>query len=122
MQKLKLSDSEWLVLCALWDGNRALGGITAALREQTGWSRNTVHTYLTRMEEKGLVRIDRGSAPHLYAAALTRDECQAAERRSLLERVYQGSAGQLVAACVRDGSLSAQERDELRRLLDEMEV
>lgn len=31
-------------------------------------------------------------------------------------------AGQLVAAFVKDGSLSPQEREELRRLLDEMEV
>ena len=37
-------------------------------------------------------------------------------------RVYDGSAGQLVAAFVKDGSLSPQEREELRRLLDEMEV
>ena len=33
-----------------------------------------------------------------------------------------GSAAQLVAAFVKDGSLSPQEREELRRLLDEMEV
>ena len=44
------------------------------------------------------------------------------ERRGLLDRVYQGSAGKLVAAFVRDGALTAQEREELRRLLDEMEV
>ena len=122
MTKSKLTDSEWLVLCALWQGNQALGDITDALRLQTGWSRNTVHTYLTRMAEKGLVDIDRNNTPHLYRAGLTRAECEAAERRSLLDRVYQGSAGRLVAAFVRDGSLSAEEREELRRLLDEMEV
>ena len=122
MNHLKLTDSEWLVLCALWDGHRALGEITAALRAQTGWSRNTVHTYLTRMAEKELVAIDRERTPHQYSAAVTRAECEAAERHSLLDRVYQGSAGRLVAAFVRDGSLTAKERDELRRLLDEMEV
>lgn len=122
MDLRKLTDSEWLVLCVLWNGYRALGDITAALRAQTGWSRNTVHTYLTRMAEKGLVLIDRESSPHRYSAAVTRAACEAAERRSLLDRVYQGAAGRLVAAFVRDGSLTAAERDELRRLLDEMEV
>lgn len=122
MTKSKLTDSEWLVLCALWQGSQTLGDITAALRVQTGWSRNTVHTYLTRMAEKQLVIIDRESTPHLYRAGVTRAECEAAERHSLLDRVYQGSAGRLVAAFVRDGSLSAKEREELRRLLDEMEV
>ena len=40
----------------------------------------------------------------------------------LLNRVYRGSAGQMVAAFLKEETLTAQERDELRRLLDEMEV
>ena len=35
---------------------------------------------------------------------------------------YQGSAGKLVAAFLKDEKLTPQERDELRKLLDEMEV
>ena len=46
-----LSEREWTVLTALWDsGGAALGDLTEALRPETGWSRNTVLTYLTRME------------------------------------------------------------------------
>ena len=53
---VNLSEREWLVLEALWDGgSAALGELTKALYEKTGWSRNTVLTYLTRMEAKGLV-------------------------------------------------------------------
>ena len=64
---LKLSEREWLVLGALWDtGGAALGELTAALREQTGWSRNTVQTYLTRMEAKGLVSVDKSMYPSRY--------------------------------------------------------
>ena len=59
-----LSDREWTVLSALWDsGGDTLGGLTETLRPETGWSRNTVLTYLTRMEAKGLVAIDRGESP-----------------------------------------------------------
>ena len=119
----RLTDSEWQVLQVLWDtGGAALGEVAEALRPQTGWSRNTVLTYLTRMEGKGLVRIEKGAFPHLYRAAVKRADCAAAERRGLLEKVYRGSAGQLVAAFLQEEKLTAQERDELRRLLDEMEV
>ena len=46
-----LSDREWTVLTALWaSGGSTLGELTEALRPETGWSRNTVLTYLTRME------------------------------------------------------------------------
>lgn len=120
---LKLSEREWTVLGALWEtGGAELGVLVETLRPITGWNRNTVLTYLTRMEAKGLVRIDKDVSPHLYRAALDRAACQAQERRSFLQRVYQGSAGDLVAAFLKEGAISQEERDNLRRLLDEMEV
>lgn len=119
----KLTDSEWTVLEALWQsGPLALGPIVEALKGPTGWSRNTVHTYLTRMEGKGLVSIDRSREPHLYAASVTREDCAANARRTLLDRVYRGHTGDLVAAFLKEESLTAQERDRLHRLLDDMEV
>lgn len=118
-----LSDREWTLLSALWDsGGTTLGSLTDALRPETGWSRNTVLTYLTRMEVKGLVSIDKSGFPHIYRAALDRAACQSQERRSFLNRVYRGAAGDLVAAFLKESPLSPQEREELRRLLDEMEV
>ena len=130
---MKLSDKEWRVLNALWVAPEglALGAVVDALRPDTGWSRSTVLTYLTRMEAKGLVDIRKEDFPHRYRAAVSREDsvwerlgilCAAAERRGLLERAYQGSAGKLVAAFLKDEKLTPQERDELRKLLDEMEV
>ena len=120
---MRLSDREWKVLEVLWQGEGlALGPVVEALRPGTGWSRNTVFTYLTRMEGKGLVTIDKQRVPHLYRPAVARSDCAAAERRGLLNRVYRGAAGQMVAAFLKEETLTAQERDELRRLLDEMEV
>lgn len=119
----KLSDREWAVLAALWEsGGATLGELSDALRPNTGWSRNTVLTYLTRMEAKELVLIDKEACPHIYRAALDRASCQARERHSFLQRVYQGSTGDLVAAFLKEEPISAEERDQLRKLLDEMEV
>lgn len=120
---MKLSEREWTVLEALWDtGGAELGTLVELLRPHTGWSRNTVLTYLTRMEGKALVRIDKDVMPHRYLAALDRSDCQQKERRSFLERVYRGSAGDLIAAFLKEERISPEERERLRRLLDEMEV
>lgn len=120
---VKLSEREWTVLAALWtSGGAALGDLTQALQSETGWSRNTVLTYLTRMEAKGLVTIDKQTTPHIYRAAQTQADCQAQARHSFLRRVYQGSTGDLVAAFLKEEPLSREEREKLRRLLDEMEV
>lgn len=124
MKLEQLSDREWEVLTALWERpeGETLGPLTKALEPGTGWSRNTVHTYLTRMETKGFVSIDKEHTPHRYRAAVTREECTAQQRRSLLQRAYEGSAGKLVAAFLQEEPITAAEREELRRLLDEMDV
>ena len=45
----RLTDSEWKVMEALWSGEgRTLGSLLEALAPETGWSRTTLHTYLTR--------------------------------------------------------------------------
>ena len=119
----KLSDREWAVLGVLWDlGGAALGEVTQALRRETGWSRNTVLTYLTRMEAKGLVSINKEGYPRLYRAALSREDCQAQARDVFLQNVYRGATGDLVAAFLKEKPISGEEREKLRHLLDEMEV
>ncbi|MBR4035256.1 MAG: BlaI/MecI/CopY family transcriptional regulator [Oscillospiraceae bacterium] len=118
----KLSDSEWRVLEVLWQGESLLGNIVDSLYESTSWSRNTVHTYLTRMEKKGLVRIDRNAEPHKYLPAVTRDDCSKKERDMLLNKVYGGSVGDLVAAFLKESKITPEEKAKLNRLLDDMEV
>ena len=120
---MKLSDREWTVLNALWEtGGAELGVLVAKLYENTGWSRNTVLTYLTRMETKGLVQIDKETYPHIYRATLDRESCQRQERQSFLHRVYSGSTGDLIAAFLKEKPISQEERERLRKILDDMEV
>lgn len=52
---IRLTEGEWAILEVLWSGERfPLGEIVSALRPKMNWRRNTVHTYLTRMESKGI--------------------------------------------------------------------
>lgn len=116
---MKLTDAEWSVLEVLWGGKRfALGEITAALKK---WNKNTVYTYLTRMNHKGLVSIDHQLAKP-YAANVSREDCAQTERNELLNKVYGGSTGELIAAFLKDTSISPQEVERLKKMLEEMEV
>ena len=120
---MKLSEREWTVLNALWNtGGAELGILVNELYAETGWSRNTVLTYLTRMEAKGLVRINKEVTPHIYRAMMDRESCQEKERYSFLRRVYSGSAGDLIAAFLKEEPISQEEREKLRKILDDMEV
>ena len=119
---MKLSEAEWAVLNILWSGRSfSLKEITTALQDVNGWNKNTVYTYLTRMEKKGLVSIER-SQDKPYSAAVTKDYCAQKERNELLDKVYGGAAGDLIAAFLRESSSSTEERNRLKKMLDDMEV
>lgn len=120
---MKLSEKEWPVLEVLWETKGCeLGEIVEKLKKDTAWSRNTVHTYLTRMEGKGLVFIDKNETPHIYKAAVSKNECQKNERKSFLHRVYNGSTSDMIAAFLKEEKITDEERKKLKDLLDNMEV
>lgn len=119
---IKLTESEWTLLNVLWTGTQfSLGEVTDALKPLLNWHSKTVYTYLTRMKAKGVVTIDRNHAQP-YSAALSREDCAKQERTALLNKVYRGHTGDLLAAFLRESTISPQERDRLRKLLDDMEV
>lgn len=119
---MKLTEAEWTVMSVLWKNERfALKEITDQLYEINQWNKNTVFTYLTRMEHKGLVEIDRSHSKP-YSAKVTKEQCAKEEREDLLNKVYQGSAGDLIAAFLKESPISLSEVERLRKILDEMEV
>lgn len=120
---MKISDCEWTILNALWDNDGAeLGTVVSCVSNDKNWSKNTVHTYLTRMEKKGLVRIDKETTRHKYYALIDKESFRKKERKNFLSRVYSGATGDLIAAFLKEEPISKEEREELRKILDNMEV
>ena len=80
-------------------------------------------TYLTRMERKGAGVHRQGVVPpHLPGRPWTGRPAGPGERQNFLDRVYHGSAGDLVAAFLKESPISAEERARLKALLDDMDV
>lgn len=121
----RISESEWQIMDVVWQYEELSeeAGITqSCLMELLGdkWNKNTVHTFLKRLCDKGYLQVIKEQSPHRYVALVSREACEKEERQSFLDRVYQGSAGRMVAAFVRDGGLSEEDVTQLRRLLDEL--
>ena len=120
---MKLTEAEWRVMDVLWEQKESsLGEIVEALRSKKNWNRNTVLTYLTRMEKKGLVTIKREQEPHRYAPLISRYTCLKAERELLIKKVERGSVGDLIAAFLKENKITSEEKKRLSQLLDDMEV
>ena len=105
--QVNLSDSEWKLMNRLWEQSpRTIMDLTASLKEDTGWSKNTVITMLARLEAKG-------SFP-----AVDREDAAAAETESFLSRVYGGSLGLMMSAMVESRQLTEADIAELSAILE----
>lgn len=114
------SDAEWKVLHALWERRKAsarelLGDLSAE-----GWAYTTLKTMLTRMEQKGLVRETRRGNVALYEPRIERRNAEREALATLVERVFQGAAGPLIAHLVGDKQLPSAERKALEAKLKEL--
>ena len=116
--KLNLSEGEWRLMNALWaESGLTIAQLTARLKEDTGWSKNTIITMLSRLEGKGAVEHDGGTPKH-YAPLLRREEAARTETRSFLDRVYGGRLGLMMNAMVDSRSLTQADIDELAAILE----
>ena len=116
----RITESEWQIMELVWNSS----GITQPqLMEllENKWNKNTVHTFLKRLCDKGYLQVVKEVSPHRYIPLISRADCEKEERRSFLERIYQGSASRMVASLVREGGLTKKEISELRRLLEKIE-
>ncbi len=117
--KTTLSDGEWKLMEKLWEGKaRTITELTAALKEETGWSKHTVISMLSRLEDKGAVDWDNGPHARLYRARLPRKAAQRQETESFLDKVYGGRLGLMVNALVDAQALTQSDIDELTAILE----
>lgn len=117
--KIDLSNSEWKLMRRLWDHSpRTITELTAALREETGWSKNTVITMLSRLEAKGAVRHEEGGRAKRYFPILRREDAARDETESFLSKVYGGSLGLMMSAMVEIRQLTESDIAELSAILD----
>ena len=116
--KINLSDSEWKLMNCLWQQPRTITELTSALKPNTGWSKNTVITMLSRLEAKGAVRHEEGLRAKQYFSAIDRRDAARAETEVFLSKVYGGSLGLMMSAMVESRQLSESDIAELSAILD----
>jgi predicted transcriptional regulator len=116
------TDVELQILRILWDlGPSPVRAIHERLKAEKGTNYSTTVKMLAVMLQKGLVKRDEEAQPLVYRAALSRERAGKRMLSDLIDKVYEGSAMSLVLQALSSRQATQAERDEIRRLLDEME-
>jgi predicted transcriptional regulator len=121
-QPQKPTASELEILHVLWNrGPSTVREVLAALNEKKAMGYTGVLKLLQIMTAKGSVRRDESQRAHVYAACRPAEQTKRQLATDMLQRVFQGSASQLMMHALEGHRASAEEIDELRRILDSYE-
>ena len=111
METPKIFDSELRFCEILWAHQPVRSSELAHLcAEKLGWKKSTTYTVIKRLTERAVV-----------TALVSRDQVQRAESRAFVERNFSGSLPGFLNAFVGGRGLSAEEADELRRMIADLE-
>lgn len=111
----KISESEFEVMSILWCEAQPIpfADIRTKLHEKLGWEKSTIATLLRRLQDKGVVSV-QGKRIHYYTPNITREEYIKVKEKSIIDKLYEGSAKNFVAALCHRGELTEADIDELK--------
>src|SRR5579859_5024232 len=116
----KPTASELEILRVLWTrGPSTVREVHESLSEKKELGYTTVLKLLQIMTAKGTVRRNEEQRAHVYEACVPAEETKRQLAGDVLQRVFEGSASQLMLHVLAGRRTSREEIEELRHLLDE---
>lgn len=111
----KISDAELEVMKILWREKRSVSfsDIRTELNSKMGWEKSTIATLLRRLLKKGAISIEEREI-YYYSPNISKEEYTKFEEKSWIDKLYEGSAKNLVAALCQSGELTEADIDELK--------
>src|SRR5690349_9377050 len=102
----RISEAEWEVLGVLWKKSPLTANEVFAALASRQWKLNTVRTFLTRLETKGVLVGVPGPDGKEYSPRYDRETCIRDASRSFLKRVFEGATGALLLHFAKSEKLS----------------
>ena len=116
------TEVELQMLRILWEiGPSSARSIHVRLNAAKGTNYSTTVKMLSVMLTKGLVKRNEKRSPHVYRPAQSREKTGGRMLGELIEKVYDGAAMSLVMQALATSKPTAEELDEVRKMLDDLE-
>lgn len=120
---MRLSDFEIDVLTHFWENDRlSAPELFREIGEARGVTYSTIKTIVDRLEEKGAIRrVDNEGKTIIYSASVSREQVRKPLVDSFVKRMFGEDRRPLFAQLFRNDTLSEDEIEFLRQLVDEAE-
>ena len=119
-RKAKLPDAELEVMQLLWNCRAPVprAVVEEEMRKIRPMAQTTLLTLLTRLADKGFVRIEKQGRSSVYTPLVAREDYQARQSKRFVDQLFGGSMSAFASALTASG-LSKEDLDELRKMLEE---
>jgi BlaI family transcriptional regulator, penicillinase repressor len=114
-----IAESEWEIMKILWENSpRTANEVVSALQGKADWKPKTIRTLLDRLMKKKVVGVNKEQRVYTFYPLYAEDECQRAEAKSFLKRIYGGTMKSMLVQFIEDDALSEKDMNEIRQMLD----
>lgn len=115
MEQYKLFEAEFKFMCIVWEAEPlTTRRLTELCRERLGWKRTTTYTVLRKLSDRGIVQ----NMNSTVSSIVKREQVQKYESKVVVEKAFGGSLPKFIAAFLDDKTLSDDEAEELKQLID----
>ena len=118
MDTPKIFESEYKFACIVWQNEPiSVKQLIQLCNKELEWKRTTTYTVLKRLCERGILCNQDGIVTSIYS----KEQIQYSESKQFLDKTFEGSLPDFMAAFLKGKKVSDKEIKELRRMLDEFE-
>ncbi len=117
----RLGERELQILNTIWELNTAsVADVHGILSQSEEIAYTTVMTTMKKLADKGYLTFDQSDKKYVYRPEIKPGEVRRGLLTDLISSAFRGSPLSLVRTLVQDESLSDEEREEIRRLIEGM--
>lgn len=121
IKTIKPTESELEILQILWKkGTASVREVHEELLQTKEAGYTTTLKLMQIMHEKGLVKRDDSIKTHIYQAAVSKEKTQKHLVNKMIDSLFGGSSGELVMQALGNHKASAEELEEIQKILDNL--
>ena len=111
----KVFESEYRFCLILWEHEPVKSSELVTLcKEQLGWKPTTTYTVIKRLSERGVLKNEKT----VVTSLISKDEVQAAEIQEMVDKTFEGSLPDFIAAFTKHQKISDTELDKVQQMID----
>ena len=118
MKKIKLSNSEKILMDVLWEKNRAFMRDIIDVYPEPKPAATTIATLLKRMQNKNLIGFELKGNLREYYPKIAKGDYFKEEMTSMIDRFFNSSVTQFASFFTSNNKLTQKELKELRDIID----